>query len=211
MTPEAVCERAARLTIADVLAKDHENYAATRAADWPSQVDYHLAMTRRWSGTLPSDTDAMQAVAVGDELGLERWLLDYELRNEPAVRPDRRLHMDWWPMAQQRYFLVLPPAARSAATLAYISWFGFEQTSRELVVCALQSWSDRFGAELVACWGTMLDFVVTRPPTTLDEAFVLAAEHAAIAPATLWSAGLTIRDHARALVGRTTWRLHEGP
>lgn len=57
--------------------------------------------------------------------------------------------------------------------------------------------------------GTMLEFLVERPPRTLDEAWPLAGEHDLLATSTLSSRAL--RDHARALLGRRTWFLHDRP
>ena len=54
----------------------------------------------------------------------------------------------------------------------------------ERLIATLASWPDRYGAELVAHWGTMLHFVVTRPPNTLEDASNFALEHDLVAPGT---------------------------
>lgn len=82
---------------------------------------------------------------------------------------------------------------------------------RVALAAVLRSWGKRFGAEIVAAWGTMLQFVVARPPVTLDEALDLAFEHDRVAPSTLPLPGVAIRDHARALLHRDTWFLHDRP
>jgi hypothetical protein len=64
---------------------------------------------------------------------------------------------------------------------------------------------------MVASWGTMLQLEVTRPPQQLREAFELAVEQYAVASSTLDLAGVSIRDHARSLLHRTEWFLHDRP
>ena len=50
---------------------------------------------------------------------------------------------------------------------------------------------------------------VARPPRTLADAFALAVEQDLLAPMTL--TGATVRDHARALLERPEWFLHDRP
>jgi hypothetical protein len=207
--PTAIRRRASALTISDVLDFDTKNYAESRARDWSIWLDFHLAKTRKRVGQAPSVEDATRRVTTGDEIGLERLLLDFENEQGPP-EIDVEGYMAWW-LPPEGCMLTLLPTRQSEEALAYVSWFGIEQTSAEHAVCALRSWNERFGAELVANWGTMLDFVVSRPPEDLEGAFALATEHAAIAPSTMALPGFTIRDHARALLHRTEWRLHERP
>jgi hypothetical protein len=48
---------------------------------------------------------------------------------------------------------------------AYVSFFGAEVPGgAERLIAVLRSWHERYGAELVAHYGTMLEFVVRRPP-----------------------------------------------
>jgi len=57
----------------------------------------------------------------------------------------------------------------------------------------------------------MLEFVVNRPPRSLDEAWALAREQELVAPCTTALPGITLREHARSLVDRDTWFIHERP
>jgi Domain of unknown function (DUF4253) len=57
----------------------------------------------------------------------------------------------------------------------------------------------------------MLQLQVSAPPKTLDEAFEVAVEQSLAAPCTLALPGVSIRDHARALMGRPEWFIHERP
>ena len=51
----------------------------------------------------------------------------------------------------------------------------------------------------------MWQLVVRRPPTTVLEAWPVAAETARLWPDTTGSPGVSPREHARDLVGRDTW------
>jgi hypothetical protein len=75
---------------------------------------------------------------------------------------------------------------------------------------AFKAWQ-AYGAELVAHFGTMLQFVVSRPPQTLDQAFALAVQQNAVAPCTLALPGVSLREHVRALMCVDKWFLHERP
>lgn len=57
----------------------------------------------------------------------------------------------------------------------------------------------------------MLQFVAAKPPTTLDEAFELAAQHVRVAPCTTMLPGEGVRQLARHLWGGGKWFLHERP
>jgi hypothetical protein len=72
-------------------------------------------------------------------------------------------------------------------------------------------WEKRYGAELVANLGTMLEFTVARPPQTMAEAWELAVEQDLVAPHTIGGPCLPLRAHARALLQRPTWLLHSRP
>jgi hypothetical protein len=120
--------------------------------------------------------------------------------------------LDWFePSADQSTELVLLPTPRSWESLAYHSWYAMEGQPSSPFIALLRSWERRYGAELVAHWGTMLQLVVANPPRTLEDATALAREHIAVAPCTTALPGLSIASYARALVGRTTWFLHERP
>ena len=80
-----------------------------------------------------------------------------------------------------------------------------------LLIALLRSWRERFGAELVAHWGNMLQLVVEHPPTDADTAWELAWEQTLVAPCTIWLPGTPLREYARSLIGANRWFLHERP
>ncbi len=148
-------------------------------------------------------------------VGVEKWLFDWEREQlDPEIAlvpPDLQyLYLDWYvPVATLDYTLVLLPTANSWETLAYIHWFGAE--SSELTIALLQSWHERFKAELVAHDGLNLLFNVHQRPSTPEDAFQLAVEHDIFAGDTLHLSGISIRDHSRALLHLDRWCLLSKP
>ncbi len=76
---------------------------------------------------------------------------------------------------------------------------------------AARRWHERWGAEPVALWGTMMQFTVSHRPATPDDAWMLAREHDILAANTLSNPGIPLRDHARALTILDRWFLHSRP
>jgi hypothetical protein len=72
-----------------------------------------------------------------------------------------------------------------------------------------EPWS--VGAEPAANWDTMLQLVVTRPPTTVEDAFEVARCMTLLWPNTNSGLGVTVREMAFDLVGRSRWFLHCRP
>lgn len=62
-----------------------------------------------------------------------------------------------------------------------------------------------------ANWTTMLQFVVPRPPSTVDDALVLARQHELVAECTLALPGVSTEQHAAFLLTADRWILHERP
>jgi hypothetical protein len=78
-------------------------------------------------------------------------------------------------------------------------------------VALFRHWHDLYGAEPVASWGTMQQLVVTRPPGSLDDAWEVARAMRLLWPDTTLLPGVTVREHARDLVGLDRWFLHLRP
>ena len=209
--PAVISQQAARLTGAEAL-------AAIRAEQWAEpltedMVDWHLSVTQARCGASPDVAAAMSSGATEREL--DRWLFDWEEERLPTVRPEHASDDDWFlPSAEEDCCLLFLPRPVTAEALAYLEFYaeeGVAGASAERLVAVLASWQQRFGAELVAHWGTMLQFTVARPPNTLEQAWDLAGELDLIAPCTNALPGIVLRDSARTLWRRETWFLHERP
>ncbi len=139
---------------------------------------------------------------------IQRWLLEWQAEN--LVDDGEDLydgHLKWFSPGSNVAILLLP-TPRSWEGLAYLEFFGI---GPEFAVGLARRWAEQFGAELVAHWGTMLQFNVTRPPATLEQALRLAWEQETDAECTTITAGIPLFHHARVLVGRSRWFLHERP
>jgi hypothetical protein len=122
--------------------------------------------------------------------------------------------MAYWfePGASQPTAMVFLPTARSAATVAYESWYAENpRLPAAALVALLERWNAAYGAEVMAHWGTMLQVRVERPPHDIVQARALAREQLLVAPCTAIMPGTHPEVHAQALLQAKTWFLHERP
>ena len=205
VSPQAILERAERVDVAGFLAK------LTAEATWQDEEEFEfelnvarrLLLQRRRAPTLA----ALRASGARTRHELEHWLMNWEAK--------QGLHQDCSnliaraaPLADTA--LLLLPVPDSWATLAYLHWWGCEYESERYIALG-RSWQRRFGAELVAHDGIVLECRVSRPPTTLAEAWELACEHDLASPGTLRLPDVALRNYAWALVGSERWFFCEGP
>ncbi|MFF9351433.1 DUF4253 domain-containing protein [Streptomyces sp. NPDC014734] len=103
----------------------------------------------------------------------------------------------------------LVPARRSADIPAAIGWSGplnYENDTAKLSA-VLRSWEDRYGIRVLMLGFDTLTVSVGRPPTTMDEARALAAEHFAFCPDNInQSPPYDLDDYAeKSILDQTTW------
>ncbi len=206
-------------SVAAVLAGSRDFDAVTALEAWRDSylgpgyeyLPFELERTERRMGTAPTEDEVRAALGPSPtHVELDRWLLEWEEERgggevaagghlEP-LEPDRGVE------------LLLLPVDEPAAVLAHLLFFGAWGPGRsDRLIAIVRSWRERYGAELSGHYGTVLQFAVARPPQSLDEAWLLAREQVRVAPCTTAPPGVTLRDHARALVDRDTWFLHERP
>ena len=114
------------------------------------------------------------------------------------------------PRGQPVHLLLLPrPEPWSAGV--YTSGYEWEYPNRELRPALFRRWAERYGAEPAANWDTMVQLLVTRPPSTIEDAFELARSMSLLWPNTNGGPGVTVREMAGDLVGRDRWFLHCRP
>lgn len=178
--------------------------------EYPLPIDERIEIWKRELVDAPAIVDRMDAALaeMGDDtVRIERWLgdqeaahglADPELGRQPEFTPDNA-------------WLVLLPSACSEDVLAYLHWYGMERGVAEGFIRLLAQWREQHGAELFAHYGTMLEFIVRKPPADLDTAFALAREHELVAPCTLQLPGIALRHYALGLVNHGQWFLHERP
>ncbi len=155
---------------------------ACRAQQWPPEpleqrLEYLLSAWR-WErvGATPDRNEVLPALSAdAPKRDVERWFMDWEERRGPTTGHADGIYLRWF---EDPAWLLFLPFGSGAETVAALSFWGQELpgATPERLVAIVESWNRRYGAELVANWGTMLQFVVTRPPQTLEKAFELAIE-----------------------------------
>jgi Domain of unknown function (DUF4253) len=222
VSPQAIVERAKAVDIAQEIQHipQEESYFSLVEV-----VDVQLNVTLAGFGIAPQKETILNALLDNPNntsLTVEKWLFDWEREHlDPEIAlasPDLGyLYLDWYggtwnpnlDLNDGNYTLILLPTSHSWEALAYIHWFGADRASNnsEKMIALLQSWHERFKAELVAHDGLNLLFDVHHRPTTPEEAFQLAVEHEFFAQDTLVLPGISVRDHARALLHIDRWCL----
>lgn len=97
---------------------------------------------------------------------------------------------------------------RGADVLAATGWFGAvnSDVAPATLSAVLRSWEERFGARLVGVGFATLRLSVAAPPTSLEEALPVAAEHLAFCRDEVAQDGAgDVAGHAERLVGAGTW------
>ena len=209
VSPKQIIARSKNCSGAEII----KNYDSIYSEDLFETIEYELEKTKNTFGSCPALEDAHQVAEKEKSIvAYEKWLLNWELDNYPNITADSESgYISWFEPEGQRQSLLLVPVNQPSDVLAYMHWFGAESVGSEVVISQLRDWGEKYGAELVAHYGTMLQFNVASPPNDLQEAFALATEQVALAPCTLALPGVSIREHARCLLDNERWFLHERP
>lgn len=176
------------------------------------RLDYELRKTRRIYGSAPALSEVRRSVDPGDSNEtLDCWLMRWEERQprQPPARTDAYLKWFW-----DGGPLVFIPARAGAEVFGYLDFWGEQAVPGQIpagLATIVDYWEAEYDAQLVANWGTMLQFVVDRPPRTLERALALAVEHELVAADTFSLPGVSLREHTRALIDRPAWFLHSRP
>ncbi|MBV8634184.1 MAG: DUF4253 domain-containing protein [Burkholderiaceae bacterium] len=169
-------------------------------------LDYARSDTLRRCGHAPSMEELQtQQFATGFEL--ERWMFEWELRNGGIGKPEEG-RPPFFELDGPAILLFLPTPHPWNA-LAYISWYGTSRYGSEHYIALGRRWQQRYGAELFAHFGTMLECFAETPTEDIEDAFKLAREHDLAGSCTL--SGTTLRNYAAGLLGYDRWFLHERP
>jgi hypothetical protein len=104
--------------------------------------------------------------------------------------------------------LGLVPAPRPADVPAILGWSGMINSTQDVaaISAVLRSWEDRFGATLVTLGFDALELAVAAPPTTVNRALRLAAEHRAFCRYNFTQQPGDLRAFAAGLVKVPIWR-----
>ena len=218
IAPKSIIDAAKSINGEKVIKRRIKEYDREDNQEWWESKLYlqDLEVTEKDYGIAPKLREAEAALNFEEiitDIDFERWLLTWESKNVPKeqlLAPPNLAYQDWYDINPNYTMpLLLLPTLNSWETLAYIHFFGATNSAEDIAI--LKYWYDRYGAELVAHYGTMLQFCVRNKPQTLMEAYELAAQHYEFAPCTLILPGVSIREHARALLHIERWFLHERP
>ena len=174
-----------------------------------AQEDWHHYLESHFPGAgLPAAMAAELPEPVLDD-DVDRWVHE-RLTSDPSLVPSAEQlqshisRQDWF--QPDSVDLALLPTSSPWLAGAWLHYFGAESDPNALVA-ALQRWNTSWDAELVASWGTMLQFTVGRRPQQGEEAWELAGQLLA------WGGSVQMSQWQLALVLARidTWFLHDRP
>jgi hypothetical protein len=158
-----------------------------------------------------------QSLADVERRTWERLLADPAALQQAHRRAERYVGTRPWftPVAGAQ--LVLLPTSAQWLAPAWLDYYGatekaagpsgLDDLGRQGLAAAMRQWGEQWGAELVASWGTMLQFVTDRRPDLGEPAWQLALQHLAVGgslPTPPW-------ELAFALTRIDAWFLHHRP
>lgn len=73
------------------------------------------------------------------------------------------------------------------------------------ISAVVRDWEDRFGVRVIAVGFAILHLSVAAPPTDLDHALRVAAEHLAFCPDNVRQGAETLRGYAKEILGAPSW------
>lgn len=209
LRPGRVMRRLATVDVPALLDALERDADPEPLGDW---LDFHLEDTEELCGHAPTAEEVRSALGeTTTEMAVERWLLAWERRHCPGSGEGGPApYLNWFDPGGEIKLLLLPrPEPWSAAV--YVGHFGGDWPDSDLRPALVRHWSELYGAEPVANWDTMQQFVVRRPPGTLDQAWEVARAQALLWYDTVALPGQSVRQFARDLVGRERWFLHLRP
>lgn len=181
--------------------------------EFPVEEWWELVATEQRFGSRPATGDLGPLDGM-DPIKLSRILFDWERATfgDEGVLGRRVADLNPW-FTHGEFSLVLWPTADPDAVVSYIGFWPTDDDSRMLasLINDLRHWRLTYGAELVANFQTMLQFVVANPPTDLDAAYQVATEHYQVAEAGFQLSGDVVHHYAADMVAATHWALHDRP
>ncbi|MEU5090579.1 DUF4253 domain-containing protein [Streptomyces sp. NPDC021356] len=172
----------------DLLARWWQDYSSIDEDDDQLTADERLAVTapfgQAWPGRAPSPTPSPHA----DEIA-EQYARAFVTQN-PHAR------------------LGLVAAPRGADALAVAGWMGPANYDNDTGTFAavVRDWEDRFGVRVVGVGFSTLHLSVAAPPSRLEDALAVAAEHFAFCPDNIWQGPHPdLASYAESLIELNCW------
>jgi hypothetical protein len=152
-----------------------------------------------------------QSLAEVERRTWERLLAEPVALEQASQRATRYVGTGQWFTPREGVQVVLLPTATQWLAPAWLNYFGAEQfgddSGRNGLAAAIRRWDQQWGAELVASWGTMLQFVADRQPALGEPAWQLALQQLAVGG----SLQTPPWELALALTRSDAWFLHDRP
>jgi Domain of unknown function (DUF4253) len=219
---DGLIARAGKLEMSTVLEGLERGHTWFREHIGEAVEEAYTKVRARW-GTSPPEADLRRAAteAVHPVLGLQRYLLEWELANEPAPTAvasgmTAAKQLEWTmsymnPMPpDEPAALILLPTAKPWEVYAYLE--GLWECPSDRLIAAAHRWHDQYGAEcMVILPGYATELQVNRRPLDIWQAWELAREHFLMAYDTFILPGIEVRDYARALTQSPHWLLNSKP
>ena len=180
-----------------------------RADDGPLEVEPPFYT----EGLHGVDVTAEVLPTVGPDVSTQQLLraaYDYVL-SDPGVtarvleRTRDVVSIDYWYEPDEVALLLLPTASPWLASY-WMGFYGALAHDQELAA-VLWQWYERWDVRPVACWDTMVQFVVHRPPTPGEDAFTAARQVLALSP----NVDVLQWELAVAMSACDAWFLHNRP
>ena len=146
------------------------------------------------------------------DAAVDRWiwdtlLADTGLRERAHTQASYLVGTGTWHLMREVQLVLLPTPHQWLSPL-WTSYFGATCANGvEGLAAAIRQWEQQWGAELVACWGTMLQFVVARQPAEDEQAWQLARQLMAVGG----SLQMQPWELALAVTRSDAWFLHDRP
>ncbi|MGK4578540.1 DUF4253 domain-containing protein [Kitasatospora sp. HPMI-4] len=172
------------------LLRDWWEGVASWEADGPEEADERLAVTAPFGPAWPGLAPAPARIRDPDEKACS--IAAEMLRARPGMR------------------IGLVPAAGGAEALAACGWSGPVNRENDTgkIASVLRSWERRFGARVVGVGFDTLYLSVAAPPTDMDHALLIAAEHLALCPDNILQGHRdTLAEYAADLIDEELWVL----
>lgn len=149
-----------------------------------AEIEYLAPYGRQWPGPAPAGT------LDGDPDVFAREYATHLIFRDPSMR------------------LGLVSAVRGADALSASGWAGpANYTDTGEISAVVGDWEQRYGARVLGVGFAELYLSVAAPPTSLDQALHIAAEHFALCPDNVWQGQdpYTLAAYAEQLVGLNAW------
>lgn len=180
-----------------------------------AEVSYEVERTLARFGVAPDAArvyEALASEACLSERALQWWLLQWELQHAPDPLSEHPYDLQHLEPSEDEFahpIALLMPSQKGDEVLAWLHFGIALHVNSTWIMAHLRQWREQYGAELYANYGMVIEFQVSRPPATVEEAFEVAWRQYVLANCTITDPRVSVRDHARALMRAKQWQLSD--